>query len=554
MAPALASIPVELFQHITSLLLLPDQAALARTSKTFNHLLTPTIWGDVELHYAGTHEGIQIESEADALDWEEPKERRARELAVEPQYPYKKLVFSRSTRKYAQGKYSPSRFKKIIQSKGGFQFGPSGRATSNCNRRNFQYGREERFIGVRKITSKERWEELSQHVRSLCLSIGVDDEVAEVIASFSNLESLELIGLPLAKGHTATAPEIKLPRLRNLKLRGYFSAALARKFCSHPENIKYLNIGLLATRTDDKAYAATLLKNNNGLALVTDEQAEYYLKNGAEAAGIEPQPADEGYDTDYESSGEDSDDEDDENDDDRPWALHSPIWLPRSLPQQFKSLTHLHLVKPYTGESDSMLAHDHFQSIPHRYEQILCKEWVFMLEAVAGTVKELILEHRIPEEIGDTVGDGDPHPDVKGGNRSAPWSISPGETDPGDELFCRSVLRLLLKESSRFSELKRLSFRGIQIKGIPIDKDSVDVPGKNGVPNNDEELRRLFPRCKIDIFEDSYPVIVYAGYVYESWPENRHEAMQDEGDGLLYNLCYYNDYKKRFGPQWRLPG
>lgn len=152
-------------------------------------------------------------------------------------------------------------------------------------RRNFQYGREEKFVGAMGITSKERWAELAQHVHSLCMSIGVDDEVVEVIASLRNLRSLELVGLPLEKSHPATAREVNLPYLQNLKLRGYFSAAVARNICHNAEHVTHLNIGLLATPTDDAAYEDTLLKNNDNRSLVTEEEAEEYRRNGCRGKG-----------------------------------------------------------------------------------------------------------------------------------------------------------------------------------------------------------------------------------------------------------------------------
>lgn len=561
MSSRLVSLPLELFRAITSLLLLPDQAALCRTDKTLNSLLTPIVWSEIELHHRGTHEGIDVESEIDSLGYEEAEEHMARLRAPEPEYPHKRLVLNPSSRKYAQVNFNRLRWKRALEKKGRRLVGKRtpGRATDNCNRRNFQFGREEQFVGVRKITSKERWAELSQHVRSLCMSIGVDDEVVKVIGTLQNLESLELIGLPLEAGHKATAPEVKLPRLQNLKLRGYFPAALIRKICNNAEHIRCLDLGLLATSTDDGAYADTLLKNDDNWAMVTSDQAEFYQRNGAEAATITAELEATGSNDEStartesdEESDEDEDEDDDDDDDEQPWALHSPIWLPRSLSNKYTALTHLNLVRPYTGDSHLSFAHDSFAHIPHRYEQVLCKEWVSLLEATAGTLKELILEHRLPMEVGDTVGDGDPHPEMKGSNVSSIYSYRSGEPDRGDELFCRSVLRLLLEESNRFRELKQLSLRGIQIKGVPIRTDSIAVPGKNGAPNNDELLRVAFPNCEVELFENAYPIHVYAGYIMQSWDETRQEAMQDEGDGLLYNLSYYNDYKKRFGPQWRV--
>lgn len=553
----LTSIPPELFQEITSLLLRPDQAALARTCKALNSLLTPVVWGDVELHHSGTHEGLNIECEVDDFEHgrrEAMKGRRAKAEVEDRRYPFKKLIYEPSSRKYSQCSLNPKSWNATFKEKGLHWRVPdlsSVRATDNINRRNFQHGREEKFIGAMKIASKERWAELAQHVHSLCMSIGVDDEVVVAIVSFRNLRSLELIGLPLERGHQATAQEVNLPNLQNLRLRGYFPAALARNICRNAEHVTHLDIGLLATPTDDAAYKDTLLKDDDededGEAPVTEDEAEEFRRNGAEAAATLLKAEGDQSESPQESE-EDSDEESDEED--LPWALHSPIWLPRSLAQSFSRVTHLHLVKPATGETGMMFGFDHFTHIPHRYEQVLCMEWVFLLEAVAGSLKELVLEHRIPMEVGDTVGDGDPWPESRAAQGWSNWRSA--EADRGDELFCRSILRFMLEHSGRFSNLRRLALRGIQMSGLKTDKDSDQVPGANGVPDNDEALRRAFPNCEVDIFKNTYPIHVYAGYVYQSWPDNRHEAMQDEGDGLLYDSTYYNDYKKRFGPQWRI--
>lgn len=568
MTSPLTSIPPELFQDITSLLLRPDQAALARTCKTLNRLLTPVVWGDVELHHAGTHEGINIENEIENFrdgEWESSEARLAEAEVEDSMFPFKKLIYEPSSRKYSQCGFNLERWSASFKERGlRWQWrapdASSARATDNANRRNFQHGREEKFIRAMKIASEERWAALAQHVRSLCMSIGVDDEVVVAIASFRNLRSLELIGLPLERGHPATAREVNLPNLQNIRLRGYFPAALARNICRNAAHVTHLDLGLLATPTDDAAYKDTLLlKNDDDIDAavpenegpVTESEAEEFRRNGAEAAfgsltaeGAKSEPP-------HADGEEDEGDSDDESDEEAlPWALHSPIWLPRSLAQAFTGLTHLHLVKPATGETASMFYFDHFTHIPHRYEQVLCMEWVFLLEAAAGTLKELVLEHRMPMEAGDTVGDGDPWPEYRENDALVGgWS---GDGDRGDRLFCRSVLRFLLGHSGRFSSLRRLALRGIQVSGYKTDNDSDQVPGSDGVPDNDEALRRAFPDCEVDIFEPTYPIHVYAGYVYESWPDDRHEAMQDEGDGLLYDLSYYNDYKKRLGPQWRI--
>ncbi|KAK9783927.1 hypothetical protein SCAR479_00486 [Seiridium cardinale] len=559
MIPMLATLPLELSQEIISLLLLPDQASLGRTCKVLNQLLTPTIWSEIELHHRGTHEGINVAAEADAADWDDPKERLERALADEKDYPYNKSILDPSPRKYAQGEFDHGAWaEKFKLKEDQHRRHVSHAATRNVSRDDSQFGKEDQLIRVRKITSKERWDLLAHHVQSLCMSTGVDDEVVEMIASFRNLRNLELVGYSLEKGHVASSPDVYMPRLQSLKLRGYFPAALVRKFCGNAEHITHLNLGLLATSTDDGAYADTLLKHGDSWALVSDEEAERYQQNGAEAAAL----ASNTVDTTNSLDGEQSDNidgadenteeggEEDEEEEEPPWALHSPIWLPRSLPLRFAALTHLHLVKPYTGTTTRGDAFEDFVHIPHRYEQILNKEWVFLIEAVAGTLKELILEHRVPMQVGDTVGDGDPYPEDKRSAAGYSYMWDSGVSDRGDELFCTSVLRLLLEQSARFSQLRQLSFRGIQVNGLPTRTDTDGVPGKNGVPDNDKLLHQAFPNCSVEIFEQMYPIHVYADDTYE--PPEHPESTQDEGDGLLWDASFYNDYRKRFGPQWRV--
>lgn len=550
----LTSIPAELFQEITSHLLRPDQARLARTCKALNRLLTPVVWGDIELHHHGTHEGIDFESEVESYeegDWESVKEylAAARDDEDDEEYPFKKLMYEPSSRKYSQD-FNPRRWSKTFKKKMWRQFGGvTSRSSDNLNRRSFQHGREEKLVRTMTIASEERWAELAGHVHSLCMSIGIDDEVVDVIASFRNLRSLELVGLPLEEVHRSTAREVNLPHLQNLKLRGYFGAALARSICRNAEHVTHLNIGLLATPTDDSAYEGKLLKIDGNDALVTEEEADDIRRNGAEGEYYKFQA--EGFGEESEDDGEvSSPDDGSDIEDETPWALHSPIWLPRSIAQGFSSLTHLHLVKPATGETGNYLCFDHFKHIPHRYEQILCMEWLFLIEAAAGSLKELVLEHRMPQECGDTVGDGSPHPEPRHLGMYSGFQSS--EADRGDKLFCRSVLRFMLEHSGEFSSLKYLALRGIQFSGLRTNEESVDVPGSDGVPDNDEALRKAFPNCEVDIFYETYPIHVYAGYIYQSWPDHRHECNQDEGDGLLYEPCWYNDYKMRFGPQWRI--
>jgi hypothetical protein len=575
MAPSLQTIPPELFREIVASLLPPDQANLSRTCKAIHHNVTPLLWSEIELHHRGTHEGVNMENEDEMYELFEDDEESdedgdlpgpTHDAAYHAKYPYHRCVLEPSARKYGQPEFREDPAKWIERVRFGRQLAkeiscPASRLSENSNRRNFQFGREELFVSVRGWSSRDRWADLAQHVRSLCMSIGVDDEVAGVIGSFPNLTSLELIGLPCNNGHSPVAPDIDLPKLQNLKLRGYFSSAFVRKVCSNAKYISHLDIGLLATPKDDEAYKETLLVDDDDTTPVTEHEAENFQKNGAEAAalakvariakknGSDEEINSEGSDED-EDSGDDEDieEEDDEDDDEeRPWALHAPIWLPRNLPPKLTSITHLHLVKPYTGDTSSWLATDSFEYIPHRYEQTLCLEWAALLRGVAATLKELILEHRVPQHVGDTVNDGDSWPRTKGSYRR-----DTQDPDRGDVIFCQSVLPLLLEQSGSFTSLRRLAFRGIQVKGISTRADSVDRPGKNGVLDNDELLQKAYPGCDVEIFEQAYGIYVYAGDVYESWSENRHEAAQDQSDGLLHDASFFNDYKMRFGPQWKI--
>ncbi|KAK6224107.1 hypothetical protein LQW54_000254 [Pestalotiopsis sp. IQ-011] len=572
MAPSLDTIPPELFREIILLLPPPAQASLSRTCKAHNRRLLPFLWSEIECHHLGTHEGIDVESEVNEYEYTgkfirdrkrfNPRVHRAEDV----EYPYADLVYEPSRRKYCQEKFDPVKWSKEQRFERWHNRkvpSPATRLSENGNRRNFQYGREEQFVSVRRISSPARWAELARHVRSLCMSIGVDDEVMEVIGSLPNLTSLELIGLPLNNGHSALAPSINLPMLKNLRLRGYLSGAFVRNVCSNAKHIKYMDIGILATPRDDEAYSRTLLVDDGNSATITEEQAAGFQSKGIKATelaardGNTEENGDDGSNGSEDEGDEDEEDDSDDDDDDEdsePFALHGAIWLPKALPSHFTSITHLHLVKPYTGETSmGSMGTDAFIDIPHRYEQVLCHEWVFLLRGVAPTLKELVLEHRIPQHWGDTVGDGDPHPERKGSNRGGPNNPFMG-TDPdrGDVLFCQSVLRLLLEQSGRFENLRRLALRGIQIKGIPTQKESVAVPGIDGVPNNDKLLQQAYPSCDIELFDRAFPLFVYDGSTYQGWEDNRHEAMQDEGDGLLYDLSYFNEYKKRFGPQWRI--
>ena len=431
-------------------------------------------------------------------------------------YPYKETISRNSSRAYCQP-WDPRVWARKMdlmaerqRRRGAFP----GRATDNCNRDTYQFGREEWFTRVKRGTPKARWNVLAGHVRSLCMSIGVDAEVMEVLASLKNLTSLELVGLPLEEGHPEDAPVIRLPALKDLKLRGYFPVSLVREICNNARHVAHLNLGLLATPREDKTRHVAFLGNET----------------------------------------EDSESDDDSDSDEEgavPWALHSPLWLPPTLPGQMTALTHLHLVRPHL--SQLRIVGDDFQHIPKSYEQALCDEWVALLRGTAGTLRELILEHRVPRSCGDTVCDGGYEKEAKKGIHRLTYNpYDSGDRDMGDVLFCRTVLCFLFENSGLFSNLQRLAIRGIQIRGIATTKNSVDIPGRDGVPNNDRLLRLVFPKCDIELCEGIYPIHVYAGDIYQNWPANRHEAMQDAGDGLLYNLSFYNDYRMSYGPQWKV--
>ncbi|KAK9420197.1 hypothetical protein SUNI508_06725 [Seiridium unicorne] len=566
MSSSLTSLPRELVRDISSWLLSPDQAALCRTCKALNALLTPIVWSEIELHHRGTHEGIDIPAVVanfeNGEDWNNHDYLRNKNA----HYPYKNHVFEPSHRKYAECGFDPSEWKKRYHRKEEFFAWPYSSKNPSAPSReptikipNNQFGREEKFISVHKITSEGRWNQLARYVCSLCMSIGVDDEVVMVIGSLQNLKSLELVGLAKVEDHAPTAVDIVLPRLENLKLRGYFSSALVRQICNNAEHIKYLDLGLLATSTDDEAYKDTLLAARGTRAPVIMAQAEHYQRNGSEAlavASISSLPVT--------GDLENNDDEDDEetnydeewfrhmdDDDVWPWALHGPIWLPRSLPPRLTSLTHLHLVKPYTGETEIDVRCDGFSDIPHRYEQVLCIEWRLLLQGVGHSLKELILEHRAPAARGDCVGDGDPHPLKKKLWNWADVIRSSAENDRGDELFCKSVLRLLLEQNSHFSNLRHLALRGIRINGLATQIHSV-VESGGDTALNDERLRKAYPYCEIELFEDPYPIDADSDAVFTNDAQYTNAAIQDEGDGLLHSLWFYNDYRKRYGPQWRV--
>lgn len=279
---------------------------------------------------------------------------------------------------------------------------------------------------------------------------------------------------------------------------------------------------------------------------ISDEEAEFYQQNGVEAAVTASKTVDDAPNSRH-GSGNNRSGDLGHHEYDVPWALHGPIWLPRYLPRRFTNLSHLHLIKPYSGEPQDESFMDRSVHIPHRYEQILNKEWVFLLQAVAGTLKELILEHRMSMDIGDTLGDCDASPELK--RVRSPYEPElEFDPDRGDKIFCTSVLRLLVEESDSFLQLRQLSFRGIQVKGMSTGLlDTGKLPGKNGEPDNDEVLRRVFPNCNIEIFESVYPIYAMCsinGFEYL-------EVRQDGGDGLFSN-SFHTEYLMRFGPQWRI--
>lgn len=563
MAHLLAALPAELFEEILRLLLLPDQAALGRTCKLINQLLTPTIWSDIELHHRGTHEGVNVRHEVDVLpwNWDGYKELLERVRAADdPVYPYKKSVLDPSSRKYAQVEFDPGQWAKRFDS-WHQQCGDSSAAPySDANYT--QFGRGKKLLRVMKITSKARWDFLSQFVKSLCISAKADYETVEIIASFHNLRSLELIGLALGNSRVATALPVHLPRLHSLKLRGFFPAALVQKFCDSAEQITHLNLGLLGPFMDDSACAETVLEVDENWTPTGDKADENSQPSGGAAATLASRPVDT-INGELVRDGNDSNADKYENDEsgghkmghdgqDLPWAFHGPIWLPKSFHRRFTRLTHLHLIKPYTSVTQSSwVAHrDFFYHIPQRYEQGLNNDWVFMIQAVAGTLKELILEHRIPIALEYDLSSRALPSHKRSSNvfHGTDWANS--EPDRGDELFGRSVLRLLLQESASFLKLRQLSLRGIQVHGLPT-WDADEVPDTNEAPDNVELLRQGFPTCNIEIFEQVYPLHVYSCRD-DSVPEGLEKVRQDEGNGLLYDGSYYKDYMWRFGPQWRI--
>lgn len=537
------TLPREILHDVVSRLLVPDQSALARTCRFLHEQLTPFVWQEVELHHRGVHEGLVLWELLDrSIDPDD--EDYHRNNSVSEEYPFgdcagiTALQAQPSSRKYVQSATDREAWRvhagaRELRDANGRARGKE-RATDNSNRHIYQFGREELFLGIKTAQSPQlRWTELAAHVQSLCMSIAVDEEVCMMLADLVNLRSLQLVGLPLEKewenGNHLRAdstpypslPAMTFPSLRKLRLRGYIPTHLVREIIgSNGSGITHLDLGLVAGPREDKL--------NPMLPSFPDD--------------------------------EDSDDDDDDDnsqeelDDEKPpWGLHSPHWLQgeSGLPAPLSSLTHLCLVKPYTGEIYSSFSTDSFEDMPSEYEQVIYNEWAAILDSAASTLKEAIFEQRVVIEAGDTVGDGDPHPERKGSQ----FRVDP---DRADVQFCETILhRFLLGGRASFPHLQHLGLRGIRIRGIPTLAEEVDggdaaIPGVGDVPSNEKRLRTALPACDVELFEPAYPIHVYAGYIYQCWSTNRHEASQDSGDGLLHDESFFNDYRRRFGPDWRI--
>ncbi|KAK7975327.1 hypothetical protein PG989_013790 [Apiospora arundinis] len=536
----LASIPLELLHSVASLLLRPDQAALARTCKVLNGILTPIVWGDVELHFRGTHEGVNIDAQLGLEDDDE-----ADYYENEAEYPFHDIAKEPSQRKYSQREFdepepesggnSDQRNQRLPD---GYEGPIIGMPERNRNRTDTQYGKDEKFCRTSYITSAPRWAELALHVQSLCMSVGVDDGFIRLLSDLRNLRSLELVGLPLPLEARCpgASPKIEMPALTNLKLRGYFPVAFLKEIFVNARTITHLNLGLLANKFDDKTY-------------------------------LRP----------YQGDSNHGDDEEEEDS----MAFHSPIWLTDDLTRRFTSLTHLHLVKPYSGDTTIIIFY--FCKTPPAYEKVIYDEWMRILEVSSGTLKEVILEHRLPVNDRCAMDRGNYVPERKkkrGGY----------EACPGDTMFCQTVLRQLLQQSERFDKLQHLALRGMRISRIPISDDGPSdpssglpsaglhqngqgnsgpypvgppwdepgvkgvVPGIEGRPDNDELLRDAYPDCDVELAEAPYGIYPYDGHSYEGWEENHPKVpRQDDGDGLLDEYRYHRDYLQRYGPQWRIP-
>jgi hypothetical protein len=171
MSSPLTSILLEVSQEITSLLLRPDQATFTRTCKTLNRLLTPVVWEYIELHHSGTHsEYVDIESEVDDYKYGrwDANAHLAHVEVEEKEYPFNRLIYEPSSRKYSQSWFNPVSWNTTFDEKDirlSVSDPHTTQATANCNWRNYQHSREEKFVEVIKFASKERWAELAQPVR-----------------------------------------------------------------------------------------------------------------------------------------------------------------------------------------------------------------------------------------------------------------------------------------------------------------------------------------------------------------------------------------------------
>ncbi|KAK7942427.1 uncharacterized protein PG986_011540 [Apiospora aurea] len=282
-----ATLPLELLHAVASLLLRPDQAALARTCKSLNVLLTPIVWGDVELHFRGTHEGVNLDAKLGNEDDDDDEEPSPEERAA---YPFWDIVKEPPLRKYSQVEFDGTNQAGVDLDHhvhiNDDELGTVGRASDMGNRRNLQFAKEEKFARVCFITPAPRWTELAQHVRSLCMSIGMDDGVIKVLSDLRNLRSLEL------------PPEMQMPGLKNLKLRGFFPVAFLKAIFTNAETITHLNLGLLATKFDDEKNSRGILAGRFG---------------GAQHDG-----------DDDEDREEEEKDDDDEDDDPQPLGIPQP--------------------------------------------------------------------------------------------------------------------------------------------------------------------------------------------------------------------------------------
>ncbi|KAK8084260.1 hypothetical protein PG997_005531 [Apiospora hydei] len=487
MVHQLATLPLELLHAVASLLLRPDQAALARTCKSLNVLLTPSYGGDIELHFRGTHEGVNLDAKLGNEDDNDDEEPSPEERA---EYPFWDIVKEPPLRKYSQIEFDGTNQAGVDLDHhahiDGDELGTVGRASDMGNRRNLQFAKEEKSARVCFITPAPRWTELAQHVRSLCMSIGMDDGVIKVLSDLRNLRSLELVGLPIpeAKPWPSTAPEMRMPGLKNLKLRGFFPVAFLKAIFTNAETITHLNLGLLATKFDDEKNSCGILAGRFG---------------GAQ------------HDGDDDKDREEKDD--DEDDDPQPWAFHNPIWLSDDLARGFNSLTHLHLVKPYSGYSS--LDYGSLDEPP------CATKSASMAKRGGGLGRHPVLP----------IGAAAPSP--AGGGKG-------------------------------YGALRRLALRGIRIDGISTtsggsgdgdeEVEAAVLPGIGGrALDNGALLRRSYPDCDVELVQnDVYGIYPYDGETYDCWDERRKEPRQDEGDGLLEDADYYRDYIRRYGPQWRI--